>query len=164
MRNTGEGAKPPLRYSLNLSAHFRVTHTFFSIFATKSIENRSFRCFFGAAGQIRTADLILTKRRRAFHPLLYKALRRFLSKKDEVAACLFHCFHPHVSPCGSRCGSSGNFCIKEAADRLHRHISFCRFSLIIDSGNLFNESLLLPAGFRPRHAEFSAHRKKDTIP
>lgn len=24
MRNTGEGAKPPLRYSLNLSAHFRV--------------------------------------------------------------------------------------------------------------------------------------------
>ena len=29
----------------------------------------------------------------------------FLSKKDEVAACLFHCFHPHVSPCGSRCGS-----------------------------------------------------------
>ncbi len=75
MRNTGEGAKPPLRYSLNLSAHFRVwvtvwvrqlthilTHTFFSIFATKSIENRSFRCFFGAAGQIRTADLILTKK------------------------------------------------------------------------------------------------------
>ena len=74
MRNTGEGAKPPLQYSLNLSAHFRVwvtvwvrqlTHiltlTFFSIFATKSIENRSFRCFFGAAGQIRTADLILTK-------------------------------------------------------------------------------------------------------
>ena len=75
MRNTGEGAKPPLRYSLNLSAHFRVwvtvwvrqlthilTHTFFSIFTTKSIENRSFRCFFGAAGQIRTADLILTKK------------------------------------------------------------------------------------------------------
>ena len=75
MRNTGEGAKPPLRYSLNLSAHFRVwvtvwvrqlthilTHTFFSIFATKSIENFSFRCFFGAAGQIRTADLILTKK------------------------------------------------------------------------------------------------------
>ena len=118
MRNTGEGAKPPLRYSLNLSAHFRVwvtvwvrqlthilTHTFFSIFATKSIENRSFRCFFGAAGQIRTADLILTNHRRAFQPLLYKALRRFLSKKDEVAACLLHCFRPLISPCGSRCGS-----------------------------------------------------------
>ena len=73
----------------------------------------------------------------------------FLSKKDEVAACLFHCFRPHVSPCGSRCGSSGNFCIKEAADRLRRHISFCRFSLIIDSGDLLNESLLLLAGFRP---------------
>ena len=29
----------------------------------------------------------------------------FLSKKDEVTACLFHCFRPHVSPCGSRCGS-----------------------------------------------------------
>ena len=80
----------------------------------------------------------------------------FLSKKDEVAACLFHCFHPHVSPWGSRCGSSGNFCIKEAADRLHRHIrfasssySFYRFSLIINSGALLNESLLLLAGFRP---------------
>ena len=48
MRNTGEGAKPPLRYSLNLSAHFRVwvtvwvrrlthilTHTIFCVFATK---------------------------------------------------------------------------------------------------------------------------------
>ena len=30
----------------------------------------------------------------------------FLSKKDEVAACLFHCFRPLVSPCGSRCGSN----------------------------------------------------------
>ena len=38
-----------------------LTHTFFSIFTTKSIENFGFRCFFGAAGQIRTADLILTK-------------------------------------------------------------------------------------------------------
>ena len=30
----------------------------------------------------------------------------FLSKKDEVAACLFHCFRPLISPCGSRCGSN----------------------------------------------------------
>ena len=30
----------------------------------------------------------------------------FLSKKDEVAACLFHCFHLRISPCGSRCGSN----------------------------------------------------------
>ena len=29
----------------------------------------------------------------------------FLSKKDEVAACLFHCFRPLISPCGSACGS-----------------------------------------------------------
>ena len=118
MRNTGEGAKPPLRYSLNLSAHFRVwvtvwvrrfahilTHTIFGVFATKKHRKPKFSMLFGAAGQIRTADLILTKRRRAFQPLLYKAFRRFLSKKDEAAACLFHCFRPLVSPCGSRCGS-----------------------------------------------------------
>ena len=37
----------------------------------------------------------------------------FLSKKDEVAACLFHCFRPLVSPCGSRCGSSGHLRVKE---------------------------------------------------
>ena len=30
----------------------------------------------------------------------------FLSKKNEVAACLFHCFRPLISPCGSRCGSN----------------------------------------------------------
>ena len=30
---------------------------------------------------------------------------RFCRKKDEVAACLFHCFRPLISPCGSRCGS-----------------------------------------------------------
>ena len=177
MRNTGEGAKPPLRYSLNLSSHFRVwvtvwvrrlthilTHTIFSVFATKKHRKPKFSMLFGAAGQIRTADLILTNCRRDFQPCCTRFFGSFLSKKDEVAACLFHCFHPHVSPCGSRCGSSGNFCIKEAADRLRRHISFYRFSLIIDSGNLLNESLLLPAGFRPRHAELSAHRKKSVIP
>ena len=60
---------------------------------------------YGAAGQIRTADLILTNCRRAFQPLLHKAFRRFFVQKDEVTACLFHCFHPRVSPCGSRCGS-----------------------------------------------------------
>ena len=74
-----------------------------------------------------------------------------------------HCFCPLISPCGSRCGSRRHLCVKEAADRLRRHISFCHFSLIIDSGNLFNKSLLLLAGFRPRHAEFPAHRKKDKI-
>ena len=83
------------------------------------------------------------------NPCCTRLFGGFLSKKDEVTACLFHCFRPRISPCGSRCGSSGNFCIKEAADRLHRHISFCRFPLIIDSGDLLNESLLLLAGFRP---------------
>ena len=86
--------KPPLRYSLNLSAHFRVwvtvwvrqlthilTHTIFSIFATKKHRNPKFSMLFGAAGQIRTADLILTKRRRAFQPLQYKAFRRFFVQK-----------------------------------------------------------------------------------
>ena len=94
MRNTGEGAKPPLRYSLNLSAHFRVwvtvwvrrfahilTHTIFGVFATKKHRKPKFSMLFGAAGQIRTADLILTNHRRAFQPLLYKALRRFFVQK-----------------------------------------------------------------------------------
>ena len=88
MRNTGEGAKPPLRYSLNLSAHFRVwvtvwvrrlthilTHTIFSVFATKKHRKPKFSMLFGAAGQIRTADLILTKRPkhilRSTHSSLY---------------------------------------------------------------------------------------------
>ena len=47
-----------------------------------------------------------TNHRRAFQPLLYKALRRFFVQKDEVAVCLFHCFRPLISPCGSRCGSN----------------------------------------------------------
>ena len=37
----------------------------------------------------------------------------FLSKKDEVAACLFHCFRPLISPCGSRCGSKSLQLIKK---------------------------------------------------
>ena len=94
MRNTGEGAKPPLRYSLNLSAHFRVwvtvwvrrfahilTHTIFGVFATKKHRKPKSSMLFGAAGQIRTADLILTKRRRAFQPLQYKAFQRFFVQK-----------------------------------------------------------------------------------
>ena len=94
MRNTGEGAKPPLRYSLNLSAHFRVwvtvwvrrlthilTHTIFSVFATKKHRKPKFSMLFGAAGQIRTADLILTNCRRAFQPLLFKAFRQFFVQK-----------------------------------------------------------------------------------
>lgn len=34
----------------------------------------------------------LTKLPYSLPPLLYKAFRQFLSKSDEVAACLFHLF------------------------------------------------------------------------
>ena len=74
MRNTGGGAKPPLRYSLNLSAHFRVwvtvwvrqlthilTHTIFSVFATKKHRKPKFSMLFGAGGVTRTHDLLITK-------------------------------------------------------------------------------------------------------
>ena len=47
----------------------------------KTPEIRRFQVFFGAADQIRTGDLILTNYRRAFQPLLYKALRRFFVQK-----------------------------------------------------------------------------------
>ena len=70
--------------SLILSAHFAVwvtvwvgrlthilTHTFSSGFATKSPEILRFRGFFGAAGQIRTADLILTNYSWPCYSLLY---------------------------------------------------------------------------------------------
>ncbi len=73
-KNTGEEAKPPLRYSLGLSGHFRVwvtvwvrwlthilTRTVFNIYATKKHRKPKFSMLFGAAGRIRTADLILTK-------------------------------------------------------------------------------------------------------
>ena len=118
MRNTGEGAKPPLRYSLNLSAPFRVwvtvwvrqlthilTHTFFSIFATKSIENRSFRCFLELLGRFELPTSSLPTTVEPSSPCCIRLCGVFLSKKDEVAACLFHCFRPLISPCGSRCGS-----------------------------------------------------------
>ena len=116
----GRKAKLPVLCFLNLSAHFYVwvtvwvrrlthilTHTIFSVFATKKHRKPKFSMLFGAAGQIRTADLILTNHRRAFQPLLYKALRRFfLSKKDEVAACLFHCFRPLISRVGHGVGQT----------------------------------------------------------
>ena len=83
-----------------------LTHTQKCVFTTKKHRKPKFSMLSGAAGRIRTADLILTNCRRAFHPLLYKAFRRFLSKKDEVGNSLLHVFRPLVSPCGSRCGSA----------------------------------------------------------
>ena len=47
----------------------------------KTPEIRRFQVLFGAAGQIRTADLILTNCRRAFQPLLFKAFRQFFVQK-----------------------------------------------------------------------------------
>ena len=38
-----------------------LTHTIFSVFATKKHRKPKLSMLFGAAGQIRTADLILTK-------------------------------------------------------------------------------------------------------
>ena len=38
-----------------------LTHTIFSVFATKKHRKPKFSMLFGAAGRIRTADLILTK-------------------------------------------------------------------------------------------------------
>ena len=64
---------PSLRYSLSLSTHFVVwvtvwvrqlthilTHTISVVFATKKHRKPKFSMLFGAAGRIRTADLILT--------------------------------------------------------------------------------------------------------
>ena len=47
----------------------------------KHQKSANFWCCPGAAGQIRTADLILTNHRRAFQPLLYKAFQRFFVQK-----------------------------------------------------------------------------------
>ena len=70
----GRKAKLPVLCFLNLSAHFRVwvrvwvrqlphilTRTVFNIFATKKHRKPKLSMLFGAAGRIRTADLILTK-------------------------------------------------------------------------------------------------------
>lgn len=64
---------PSLRYSLSLSTHFVVwvtvwvrqlthilTHTISVVFATKKHRKPKFSMLFGAAGQIRTADLVIT--------------------------------------------------------------------------------------------------------
>ena len=47
----------------------------------KTPETIGFQVLVGAAGRIRTADLILTNCRRAFQPLLHKAFRRFFVQK-----------------------------------------------------------------------------------
>ena len=51
-------------------------------------------------------------------PFCARLFGGFLSKKDEVAACLFHCFHPLISPCGSRCGSNPLQLIKKRGQNI----------------------------------------------
>ena len=141
-----------------------LTHTIFSVFATKKHRKPKFSMLFGAGGVTRTHDLLIYE---VYRGAPFDGFQGFwsLSARYIVGGTSYplHCFCPLISPCGSRCGLGRQLCVKEAADRLRRHISFCHFSLIIDSGNLFNESLLFLTGFRPRHAEFSAHRKKEAI-
>jgi len=52
------------------------------------------------------ADQLLPTAVESSNPCCTMLFGVFSSKKDEVAACLFHCFHPRISPCGSACGSS----------------------------------------------------------
>ena len=49
----------------------------------------------------------------------------FRSKKDEVVACLFHCFRPLIFPCGSACGSR---CKQVLAPGTHSHFESGKFS------------------------------------
>ena len=92
IKNIGEGAKPPLRCSLNLSAHFRVwvtvwvrqlthilTHTIFSVFATKKHQKPKFSMLFGAGGVTRTPDLWLLVRMHTGDLLMiFRHLQRLL--------------------------------------------------------------------------------------
>lgn len=68
-----------------------------------------------------------------------------LEAELENAHAKIRWFHPLIS----LGGSSGHLRVKETTDRLRCHISFCHFSLVIDSGDFLNESFLLFAGFRP---------------
>nr|WP_326215825.1 hypothetical protein [uncultured Oscillibacter sp.] len=54
----------------------------------KTPEIQRFQVFSGAAGRIRTADLILTNWLGAFQPLRSNAFRAFLLQKDEVVSAL----------------------------------------------------------------------------
>ena len=90
----GRKAELPALCFLNLSTHFYVwvtvwgrrlthilTHTVSAKKARKIPEIIRFQGFSGAAGRIRTADLIRTKCLKAFHPLPCKAFRCFFLQK-----------------------------------------------------------------------------------
>ena len=83
-----------------------LARTIFGVFATKSTENRSFRCFLELLGRFELPTSSLPTTVEPSSPCCSRLFGGFLSKKDEVATCLFHCFRPLISPCGSRCGSN----------------------------------------------------------
>ena len=72
----------------------------------KHPKSEDFRCFLELLSGFEPLTSSLPTAVEPSSPCCTRLFGGFLSKKDEVAACLFHCFHPRVSPCGSRCGSN----------------------------------------------------------
>ena len=64
-----------------------------------------FRSFLELLGRFELPTSSLPTTVEPSSPCCIRLCGGFLSKKDEVAACLFHCSRPLISPCGSRCGS-----------------------------------------------------------
>ena len=64
----------------------------------------------------------------------------------------------------SRFGSSGNGLVKEASHRLRGKLPFGQFSLIVDTGDLFDKCLLCGGGCGPRDIELFAHGEKSSVP
>ena len=71
----------------------------------KHLKFEDFRCFLELLGRFELPTSSLPTAVEPSSPCCTRLCGGFLSKKDEVAACLFHCFRPLISPCGSRCGS-----------------------------------------------------------
>ena len=87
----------------------RLTHIFsrtvFNIFAAKSTENKSFRCFFEPLAGFEPPTSSLPSDKMPSSRCGIRVCGRFCPKKEEVGNSLLHVFRPLVSPCGSRCGS-----------------------------------------------------------
>ena len=71
----------------------------------KHQKSEDFRCFLELLGRFELPTSSLPSVVEPSIPCSIRLSSGFLSKKDEVAACLFHCFRPLIFPCGSRCGS-----------------------------------------------------------
>ena len=72
----------------------------------KHPKSEDFRCFLELLTRFELVTSSLPTAVEPSSPCCTRLFGGFLSKKDEVAACLFHCFRPLISPCGSRCGSN----------------------------------------------------------